>query len=271
MLIKAILKQVISRIAPSRWAASGVILRVRGLRPPDASADPPFAPDHLSAQALCAVLDSARAAGWDVVSLAEAKRRVAAPGGGQFFVISFEHAWREVLLEAAPMLLARGLPFVIEASSDLLEGRDRAWAFELEAALARLDFVEINLRAEMIEIPAGSPAQKRQAFHRLCADLAARPPEDARDVIGRLVARAGLEPGFSVAHYARAQDLAVWADNPLCEVRIAPESGFPGERAPLAPLPALTLPSGLALAPRSTGPARRLARALTRAGLPSTG
>jgi hypothetical protein len=271
MLVKSILKQAISRIVPLRWAASGVILRVRGLRPPDASADHPFAPDHLSAQALCAALDAARAAGWDAVSLVEAKRRVAVPGGGQFFVISFEHAWREVLLEAAPMLRARGLPCVIEASRELLEGRDRAWAFELEAALARLDFVEINVRAEMIEIPCGAPAEKRRAFHRLCADLAARPPEDARDVIGRLVARAGLEPGFSVAHYARANDLAAWADDPLCEARIAPEPAFPGGRAPLAPLPALTLPSGLAHAPRPSGPARRLARALTRAGPPSSG
>jgi len=271
MQLKSFFAQALGKLAALPWGASGAMLRVRGVLPPDAGSDHPFALAHPSVQALGAALDAARDAGWEIVPLAAGERRGAAPAGGQFFVIAFEHPWRGVLAAAAPMLKARGAPFVIDVSSELLEGRDRAWEVELEAALARLDYVEIHVRSEMIEIPARSPAEKRHAFQWLCADLAGRPPEDARDVISRLVGRAGLEPGFTIAQYASAQELAVWASEPLCEVRLAPQGDFLAHRAAATTLPVLTFAPGLAPARGATGPARALARSLTRARLPSSG
>ena len=271
MQLKSVLTQALGRLASGPWGASGAMLRVRGILSTGAGPEHPFALAYPTVQALCAALDAARAAGWEVVSQAEGERRAAAPAGGQFFVISFEHAWRDVLNEAAPMLKGRGAPFVLEASSELLAGRERAWEVELEAAIARLDYVEINVRSEMIEIPAGSPAEKRRAFQRLCADLALRPPEDARDVISRLVARAGLEPGFTVDEYASARELATWAEEPLCDARLAPQGDFLAQRAAATTLPVLTFAPGLAPARGATGPARALARSLTRARPPSSG
>lgn len=144
-------------------------------------------------------------------------------------VVAFERPWRDALAAALPHLRAHNAPFVIFDPDPPADGAP-CLAMELEAALARLDFVEINLRAEMIEEPARTRREKRRALRRLLADLAARPYDDAWDVVSRLVARAGLEPGFSALLRPSADEMAALAADPLCEIRrgVSPaEAGLP--------------------------------------------
>lgn len=246
------------------------MLDVRGVLAPTASADDPFAFAHVDADALDCALAALTAADFAIVAPEEAAQRMSSRRAGRFAVIAFDHAWRAALVHGAHVMRARGAPFLVRAAPECADRRERAWRPELEAAIARLEYVEINLRAEMIEHAAGTPAQKRRALQRLCADLARRDLDDARDVISRLVARAGLEPGFSLERYVNRTELDAWATDPLCTIRLEADAlsrGAPG----VAGLPVLTLVAGglLASSPR-LGILGAVARLFSPARLPST-
>jgi peptidoglycan/xylan/chitin deacetylase (PgdA/CDA1 family) len=171
----------------------GVILafhRVRPFAPPT----PGYAPNRLleiEPDFFDAALALVRRLGFELVSLAEARRRLI-EGGRRFAAVTFDDGYRDTRDFALPILERHAAPATVFFATGFLDRRARLWWLELEEALRRLDVAKIEIDGRAIAVEARTPAEKTAAFERIYWALRARPEEKLLAATGALAAAAGV-------------------------------------------------------------------------------
>jgi len=198
----------------------GAILMFHNVRPFAGGA---FAPNRLleiTPEFLEETLRVLRTRGYDIIAIDEVPRRLAAPNGRRFAALTFDDGYRDNLEIAAPILRRHGAPYTIYVTTGFAERTARLWWLEIEAALARLEHVEIALPRETLATPARSVAEKRRAFARLTTFLRRQPEEEMRAAVLQLLERAGVDPDFAPRLCMDWGEIAQAAQDPLCTIGV---------------------------------------------------
>ncbi|MGY2048978.1 polysaccharide deacetylase family protein [Methylobacterium sp. JK268] len=188
---------VIAATGADRWLAPaargcGVILTFHHVRPEAPGA---YAPNRLLAITpgfLEQVLVTLRGRGFDLVGLDDLPARLRDPGARPFAVLTFDDGYRDNRDHALPVLRRHGAPWTLFVTTAFAEGTGRLWWFELERAIGRLPRVRVPEAG--LDLPAGNPSEKSEAFARVYRALRAGPEARLLAVIARLAGEAGLDP-----------------------------------------------------------------------------
>lgn len=158
---------------------------------------PAFAPNGfltVSPDFLDAVIAQAREADLDIVTLDEARERIAAGGTGRRFVcFTLDDGYRDNRDHALPVFRRHGAPFTVYVPSDFADGTGEPWWLALEAAVAGSDGLEVTLDGEEVRLAARTPRQKQAAFDRLQRWLRETDEDRQRAFMRDLCARHGLD------------------------------------------------------------------------------
>jgi len=174
----------------------GAILMFHHVRPWQ---DRDFAPNRLleiTPDFLDAVVTELRRQNFEIVSLDAAL--MAGPRTRPFAVLSFDDGYRDFTQHALPVLERHAAPFTLYVASGFAERSARLWWVELEAAIARLDKVEVDIEGVRHAWLARDAAEKRVAFADLYRVLRAGSEERLLGVIAQLGAAAGVDPRMLV-------------------------------------------------------------------------
>ncbi len=208
------------RLAP--WTrGQGAILTFHHVRPFESGA---FAPNRLleiEPAFLDAALGRIRRAGFDLIAMDEAVRRIGAPGGRPFVALTFDDGYRDALVHALPILEKHAAPFTIYITTGFADRGARLWWVELEQAIRALDRVRLDLASTSLELDAGDDAAKASAFRTLYWLLRGGPERCLLDAIARLATEAGLDPAALVAERCLDWDeIRAMAHHPLCTIGV---------------------------------------------------
>jgi peptidoglycan/xylan/chitin deacetylase (PgdA/CDA1 family) len=178
----------------ARWTRGlGAILMFHRVRPWVAR---DFAPNRLleiTPDFFETTIRRVRAQGFDIVSLDEALARLdAGVSARPFAVLTFDDGYRDLEDHALPVMERHGAPFALYATTGYAEGTGRLWWEELEAAIERLDDIDLPLETgEILQLPAATPQEKAAAFDAIYWKLRPGPEENLLVAVAELARRAG--------------------------------------------------------------------------------
>jgi peptidoglycan/xylan/chitin deacetylase (PgdA/CDA1 family) len=206
----------------ARWTrGAGAILMFHRVRP---WVERAFAPNRLleiTPEFLDVVILRLRAQGFDIVTLDEALLRLRANAGGNpFAVLTFDDGYRDMVDHALPVLERRAAPFTLYATTGYADGSGRLWWEEMEAAIARLDAVDLPLDdGARLSLPARDAREKAIAFETVYWRLRPGPEEKLLAAVAELARQAGLDgAALTRAACLDYDELAALAAHPLCAI-----------------------------------------------------
>jgi peptidoglycan/xylan/chitin deacetylase (PgdA/CDA1 family) len=172
----------------------GIIFTLHNVRP-----EPPerFEPNRIlkvTPEFLETAIETVQKAGYDIVSLDEAARRLKDERAARpFACFTFDDGYRDNRDYAYPIFKARGLPFAIYVPSAYADGEGDLWWFVLEAAIRKVDRLDIVLDGALRIFDTGTPEAKERAFSEIYWPLRARPERELRDTVRRIAEVAGYD------------------------------------------------------------------------------
>ncbi|WP_404404382.1 polysaccharide deacetylase family protein [Pelagibacterium halotolerans] len=200
--------------------AKGVIFTLHRVLPDAPAAFSPNAILQVTPEFLEAAIVKTRAAGFDIVDLDEAARRIEAPEKTKPFVVfTFDDAYRDNLQYALPILKKHNVPFTLFVSTALTDGKAEVWWLALEDIVAASTVVVIPERSGPRYADAATLAQKQKLYDELYARHRTMPEPRRVEALHALADRAGLDLGAHcrslIMNWA---ELATFADDPLCAI-----------------------------------------------------
>ena len=181
------------RLASPITRGRGVILMLHHVRP-WRPATPGFAPNRgleIAPEFLDAALRAVRAAGFDLVTMDEASRRLE-EGGAPFAALTFDDGYRDLVTFALPILERWQAPFTAYVATGYVRRTARLWWLELEEAVRRLARIEIALDNLSLALPCASDEEKNAAFRQLYWALRAGSEDRLLRIVCELAARAEI-------------------------------------------------------------------------------
>lgn len=165
-----------------------------------------FAPNRLltvTPDFLDQVIRRLRQIGYDIVSMDEAVRRIAADTSPQkrFVVLTFDDGLRDHLDHALPVLERHGAPGTFYVTTGFADRTARLWWIELEEVVRRADRLSLTVGGERIERETRDPAAKRLAFDHVYWRLREGPEDDLRAAIDTLCRDHAVDPAALVERY----------------------------------------------------------------------
>lgn len=194
----------IAATGADRWGrglaqGKGAILTLHHVRPATAGGFRPNGLLEITPDFLDRALTLIRAEAYDIVSLDEALARLADPKPGRFFVaLTFDDGYRDNLDHAWPVLAKQSVPWTLYVVRGFAERTARLWWRELEEAIRALPRVSVALPDGRFDAPAGTDAEKQNAFDRLYWRLRKGPEAILLSVISELGRQAGVDPATLV-------------------------------------------------------------------------
>lgn len=185
----------------------GVILMLH--RVTAAPAKPLDLNGHLAVhpQFLDAVLGEMKRRGYRFVSMDEATHLTRQPEKGPpFAAITLDDGYRDNLLEALPVFEKHETPFTIYIAPGLINGAVSLWWDVIEDVVTIRDRVHLATESGSLELEAGTPREKAQAFRKVVAHLSQGVAEEDQH---RAVQALGQLPDADLLVRAQA-DLMTW-------------------------------------------------------------
>ena len=179
-------------LAPYTQGA-GVIFALHHVRPADGREASSQAIPEIDDAFLEALLDQIEAGGLDVVSIDEAVERLWSGSAKRFVCFTFEHGYRNTLLQAYPIFKRRGLPFAVYVPSDFPSGRNEPWWITLEEVLKRADEIELCRQEGLWHLATRTAAEKARAFSDLKAWLCTIDEMAQRRIVRSLAERHDID------------------------------------------------------------------------------
>lgn len=184
------------RLAERYTQGLGAILMFHRVRPRPQQDFEPNRGLEVSPQFLDRLLGHLRRRGYEIVSLDAALLRLQnSEGEGRpFVVLTFDDGYRDLVDHALPTLERHRAPFVAYVTAGFAAGSARLWWAELEAAIRRLDRVDVVANGRRFHLSIESAAEKARAFARICHCLEAGSDDELLRVALALCAQSGVEP-----------------------------------------------------------------------------
>lgn len=113
-------------------------------------------------------IDTLQQEGYDLVTAAEAARRLAAPAKGKrFAALTFDDGYRDNLELLLPILARRRARATVYVTTGFVDRRVGLWWFGVERALAENDRVQIRLPTGPRWFPAATEAEKVDSYEQI--------------------------------------------------------------------------------------------------------
>jgi peptidoglycan/xylan/chitin deacetylase (PgdA/CDA1 family) len=209
-LIKAALSALhysgADRLAAPLTAGNGVIFMLHHVTPAPV---PEFAPNRILAitpEFLDEVITLVLRAGFEPIAMDALPERLASPGTRPFACFTFDDGYRDNRDHALPVFRKHAVPFTIYVPSSFADGEGDLWWLNLETALRRLDAIRIELNGEQLTFQTRTAAQKSQVFHSVYWTLRSMAERQARAIVSRLCAEAGIDPRSACRELAMGWD-----------------------------------------------------------------
>lgn len=180
------------RILRPLTAGRGVVFTLHHVRPETGE---PFAPNRLlevTPEFLDEAVGAIRDAGYDIVTLGEAVRRLSDPEARKFCALTFDDGYRDVRDHALPILRRHGAPSTLFIATAFADHAGDLWWLTLEDALRRLDHVEAEIAGEAVSLPLRTLDEKYAAWQRIYWLLRGLDEAEMRAAIQALAERAGV-------------------------------------------------------------------------------
>ena len=186
-----------ARLMSLMTRGSGIIFTLHHVRP-----EPPreFEPNRILSVTpgfLDEVIRHVLEAGFEVLSLDEARRRISGETSSTrpFACFTFDDGYRDNLVHAYPIFRRWGLPFAIYVPSGYPDGGADLWWLVLEEVIRKVEAVSVQMEGEIREIACRSAAEKTAAFETVYWWLRTIPEDRAREVVRELAAAARIDAG----------------------------------------------------------------------------
>lgn len=185
----------VHRLAAPFTRGVGQILMLHHVRPETAGTA--FAPNRLlsiTPAFLEHVIGEVRDAGFDIVSLDEAHRRLTSLGTSKpFTCFTFDDGYRDNLQFAYPIFKKHNLPFAIYVPTDYPDGQGDLWWLALEKVVALASELNTAIDGERRIYPCRTPAEKDRAFHDIYWWLRGIDEGEARRFVRELSTKTGVD------------------------------------------------------------------------------
>ncbi|MCC7254158.1 polysaccharide deacetylase family protein [Hyphomicrobium sp.] len=172
----------------------GVIFTLHNVRPEPPE---PFAPNRIlkvTPEFLETAIESVRGAGYDIVSLDEAARRMSVAAPAPFACFTFDDGYRDNRDYAYPVFKRHGLPFAIYVPTVYADGEGDLWWFVLEQAIRKADQLRVVLGGVERRFETRTTEQKDAAFDAIYWTLRAGPEIELRATVRKIADAAGYDP-----------------------------------------------------------------------------
>lgn len=200
-------------------AARGLIFTLHRVLPEAPAAFSPNSILQIRPDFLDSVIVRARKAGFDIVDLDEAMRRVTAEKADPFIVLTFDDGYRDNLVHALPILRKHAAPFTLYVPTGLIDGVGMVWWQALEDIIAANEVVVFQMPEGPYYGDAATLAQKNATFAHVY-ERYRKMPEPQREASIRTLAQ---RYGFDLEAQCRDlimdwSELKLFADEPLCTI-----------------------------------------------------
>lgn len=199
-LLKAILDLMhysgASRLLAPITRGKGIIFTLHHVTPEAPEAFEPNRILKVTPAFLEGVVREVRRQGFEIVSLDEAHRRMAAPVPGEapFAAFTFDDGYRDNMIHAWPVLKRLGVPFTIYVPTDFPDGNGFLWWLVLERVVRVAATLRVAMDGAARTLPCATLADKEATFDVLYWWLRGRPEREARAVVDGLARDAGIDP-----------------------------------------------------------------------------
>lgn len=199
----------------------GFILMLHHVRPASAAAFQPNRHLEITPDFLATTLQNLRAHDIDIVSLDEARHRLATRQfARRFAVFTFDDGYRDNRDYALPVMRRFEAPMTVYVASDFAAGTGRLWWVALERCLARSEAVTVPIDGIETRIETATAAEKQAAFARLHDHFRSLPTDhDINAAIGALARRCGIDDATISRELCLSWDeLKAFAADPLVTI-----------------------------------------------------
>lgn len=176
-----------ARLLSAAYSGIGSILMFHRVRADDA---PEFAPNHsitVSAAFLEQIIDVLQERGYDLVTMAEAERRIAAGDPSHKFAnLSFDDGYRDTFEIALPVFASKRVPMTLYVTTGFIDREHFAWWEGIEHLLRARDTIEIPWPEGAEALETRTTAQKDHAFGMIRGRIMRLPRASQEDFVQAL-------------------------------------------------------------------------------------
>lgn len=172
----------------------GVVFTLHSVSPEPPPAFDPNGMLRITPQFLESAIETVRKAGYEIVSLDEAVRRLRTPDpAAPFAAFTLDDGYRDNREHAYPVFKTHGVPFTIYVPADYADGNGDLWWYVLEAAIRKADRICVGLHGMDRAFDLATPAAKTRAFREIYWSLRNLPERELRATVRRIAGAAGYD------------------------------------------------------------------------------
>lgn len=198
----------------------GVIFTLHSVSPEPPQAFEPNRILKVTPEFLETAIVTVREAGYDIVSLDEAARRLRCDAPAPpFACFTFDDGYKDNRDHAYPVLKKHGVPFAIYIPTDYPDGNGDLWWLVLENAIRKAGHLRVTLDGTERVFETETPQAKDRVFDEIYWSLRARPESELRAAIRKIADDAGYDASTLCRDLIMAWDeLRALAVDPLVTI-----------------------------------------------------
>ena len=198
----------------------GVIFTLHSVRPEPPQAFEPNRILKVTPDFLETTVETVRKAGYDIVSLDEAARRLKSDDRApQFACFTFDDGYKDNRDYAYPVLKKHGVPFAIYIPTDYPDGQGELWWLVLENAIRKADEIRVVLGETERVFDTRSVTGKHLAFDGIYWFLRSRPEGELRATVAKVAEVAGYDASSLCRELIMSWDeIRAFAQDPLVTI-----------------------------------------------------
>ncbi len=177
-----------------RIGGAGVILRFERVRPRRSTRFQPLKPREITPGFLDRAIRALKRWKYDIVSLDEVCRRAVTMAEPRRFVcLTFDGAYKDLIISAYPVLSKHGVPFAIYVPTAFPDGVGEAWWLALEEVIAREQRISLVMDRKEQRFDIATTSEKYQLYAFLEGWMRALAPADISFAIKDLCTRYSVD------------------------------------------------------------------------------
>jgi peptidoglycan/xylan/chitin deacetylase (PgdA/CDA1 family) len=173
---------------------AGVILRFERVRPRHSARFQPLKPREITPKFLDRTIRALKRWNYDLVSLDEVCRRAVTLAEPRRFVcLTFDGAYKDLIVSAYPVLSRHGVPFAVYVPTAFPDGLGEAWWLALEQVIARETRISLVMDRKEQRFGISTAAEKYQLYAFLESWMRSLAPADLAFAIRDLCTRYSVD------------------------------------------------------------------------------
>jgi peptidoglycan/xylan/chitin deacetylase (PgdA/CDA1 family) len=177
-----------------RGGGAGVVLRFERVRPRRSASFQPLRSREITPEFLDRTIRALKRWKYDIVTLDEVCRRaVTLPEPRRFVCLTFDGAYKDLIISAHPVLAKHGVPFAVYVPTAFPDGVGEAWWLALEQVIARESRISLVVDRKEQRFDIGHTSDKYQLYAFLEGWMRSLAPADLSFAIRDLCTRYSVD------------------------------------------------------------------------------